>query len=437
MVSHDHRQRGHAASIIIARGNGLVCNDMSSFPGAQRRAILPPTMRLILLGGTAGLACLNLSACSIVSAAGPSTRAINRAGTKVVENADIRIIDVSDAVARRIVANERVGQFADTLGNGTPIGSIIGRGDVLDIAVWEAPPAALFGASVGGSQLGDGVAINALARGTTLPEQMVDSDGRITIPFAGSIVAAGRTPQQIERDITNRLTGKAHLPQAIVRIIHNASSNVTVVGDVANSARIPLTARGERLLDVLAASGGVKQPVGKMTIQITRGNTVASLPLSTVINDPRQNIRLQADDVVTALYQPFSFTALGATGRNEEIAFEATGLTLAQALGRVAGLQDQRADVRGAFIFRLEDPVNLGLPAGTQIRTTPDGKVPVIYRIDLKNPATFFVAQGFPIRNKDVLYVSNAPLADIQKFGRRDYVVNTASRHDRSGGPVM
>jgi polysaccharide export outer membrane protein len=40
----------------------------------------------------------------------------------------------------------------------------------------------------------------------------------------------------------------------------------------------------------------------------------------------------------------------------------------------------------------------------------------VIYRVDLGDPASFFVAQSFPIRNKDVLYVSSAPLADLQKF---------------------
>ena len=49
-------------------------------------------------------------------------------------------------------------------------------------------------------------------------------------------------------------------------------------------------------------------------------------------------------------------------------------------------------------------------------RTTPDGMIPVIYRIDMKNPTTFFAAQSFPVRNKDVIYVSNAPLADFQKF---------------------
>lgn len=48
--------------------------------------------------------------------------------------------------------------------------------------------------------------------------------------------------------------------------------------------------------------------------------------------------------------------------------------------------------------------------------TTPEGKIPVIYRVNLKDPATFFVAQSFPVQNKDVLYVSNAPAAELQKF---------------------
>lgn len=355
-----------------------------------------------------------LSGCAIMSAAGPSSRSVNRAEGVVMENnASIKIVDVSDAVARRVIASQQQHLFSESLGDGYAAGSIIGRGDVLDVAIWEAPPAALFGSVGTDSRLGGSV---STARGTALPEQMVNADGRINIPFAGSVMAAGRTSLQIERDIAGRLAGKAHLPQVIVRLVRNANSNVTVVGDVTTSARVPVTAKGERLLDILASVGGVRQPIGKMTIQITRGQRNASMPLGAVIRDPRQNIRLQPDDIVTALFQPFSFTALGATGRNEELAYEGTGLTLAQALGRVAGIQDQRADVKGVFIFRLEDPAALDDATRQTARLTPDGKVAVIYRINLKDPATFFVAQSFPIHDKDVLYVSNAPLADIQKF---------------------
>lgn len=356
---------------------------------------------------------LALSACSIMPGAGPSSRTVDRAASQSVANADIKIIDVSDAVARQVIEAGRTAWFADALGDGYPVGSIIGKGDVLDIAIWEAPPAALFGAAGGDARLASS---SSTSRGTALPEQMVDSDGRITIPFVGRVQAAGRTPQQIAKAIDQALVGKAHRPQTIVRVLRNATTNVTVVGDVSGSARVPLTAKGERLLDVLAAVGGAKQPVGKTTIQITRGDRIASMPLEAVIKNPRQNIRLQPDDVVTALFQPYSFTALGAVGRNEEINFEGNGITLAQALGRVAGLQDQRADVKGVFLFRLEEPAALDPVMRESARTTPDGKVPVIYRVNLKDPASFFVAQSFPIRNKDVLFVSNAPFADIQKF---------------------
>jgi polysaccharide export outer membrane protein len=72
--------------------------------------------------------------------------------------------------------------------------------------------------------------------------------------------------------------------------------------------------------------------------------------------------------------------------------------------------------VRGAFIFRLEDPAALDPAVAATARRTPDGRIPVIYRIDLSNPTTFFAAQSFPIRDKDVLYVSTAPLSDFQRF---------------------
>lgn len=280
---------------------------------------------------------------------------------------------------------------------------------MLEVSLWEAPPATLFG----------GGAVDPRApsstRATTLPEQMIDRDGFISVPFAGRIKAAGLAPQAVEAEIVRRLTGKANQPEVLVRVVRNASATVTIVGEVVSSTRMPLTASGERLLDALAAAGGVRQPVNKTTLQVTRGRQFQSLPLDLVIRDPAQNVPLQPGDVVTALFQPLSFTALGATGKNEEIAFEAQGITLAQALARAGGLLDNRSDAQGVFLFRFEPQGALDWPR-QPVATTPDGLVPVVYRMDLKDPASFFVMQGFPVQNKDVLYVSNAPAADLQKF---------------------
>lgn len=355
-----------------------------------------------------------MSGCAMMTAAGPSSRAVNNAKKNAVLNADIKIVDVNDVIARRLANRDHSALFSETLGDGRAGAIVIGRGDIVDISIWEAPPAALFGSAAGDSRMS--VSATSMARGTSFPEQMVDANGQIFVPFAGSVAAAGKTPQEIERDIAARLAGKAHQPQVIVRLVNNATANVTVVGDVANSSRVPLTVKGERLLDAIASAGGVKQPVGKTLIQITRGQKVQSLPLEAVIRDPRQNIRLQPDDVITLLFQSYSFTSLGATGASAEVPFEGTGISLAQALGRVGGIQDARADAKGVFIFRFEDPAVLGPSYQRVPAYTPDGKIPVIYRINLKDPATFFVVQSFPIQNRDVLYVSNAPLADVQKF---------------------
>jgi polysaccharide export outer membrane protein len=370
----------------------------------------------------AGLLLLSLSACSSLGGAGPSARTISSVAKRqeTLSTAPIQVVDVTEAVARRALAANHARGFSETLGDAPPTGNIIGRGDVLQVSIWEAPPAVLFGTS----STAFGTATSSPLIGASpsvglksaLPDMMVDEDGLIRVPFAGSIQAAGRTPRQVEREITARLTGKAHDPQVSVQISSNASSNVTIVGDVSNNTRLPLTPKGERLLDVIASAGGVKQPVGKIMIQITRGDRVANMPLEAVIRDPSQNIRLAANDVVTALFQPFSFTSLGATGTSSEVSFESTGITLAQALGRVGGLKDDRADIRGAFIFRLEDPAAVDPAIAAAARRTPDGRIPVIYRIDLHDPATFFAAQSFPMRNKDVIYVSAAPLSDFQRF---------------------
>lgn len=322
----------------------------------------------------------------------------------------IYVVDVDDAMARRLLASQQQNLFSDIFKKTNHFHNTIGAGDVLEVYLWEAPPASLFGSGSLDSKID-----SLTTRVTTFPEQMVSADGTINIPFAGQVPAAGYTLQQIELEIVRRLKEKANQPQALVKLTHNNTSNVTIVGEVASSTRMPLTARGERLLDALAVAGGVRQPINKMTLQLTRGDQVQALPLETIIRDPKQNIVLEPGDVITSIFQSLSFTVLGATGKNDEVNFEAQGISLTQALARAGGLQDNRADAQGVFIFRLESPdlVDVGNRAVT---LTPDGKIPVIYRMNLKDPAAFFIAQSFPIRNRDVLYVSNAPGTELQKF---------------------
>ncbi|WP_240309384.1 MULTISPECIES: polysaccharide biosynthesis/export family protein [Sphingomonas] len=354
-----------------------------------------------------------LSGCQslgISTAVGPTRREV-LASSRDLTIPGLQIIPVTTASAAQLSSVEPQQRFSDIFGNARPIGTIVGVGDVVEVTIWEAPPAVLFGGAPVSTRIGNDV---QGSRPGTLPELMVGPNGTISVPFAGEVPAAGRSLEQIQRTIVARLHGKANAPQAIVRITRNATANVSVVGEVAQSGRVPLTPKGERLLDVIAAAGGTRQPIERITVQLARDDRTATMPLQAVVQDSRQNIILQKDDVLTLLYQPYSFTVLGAAGKNEEIRFEQTGLTLSQALGRTAGLQDQRADSRGVFIFRFEPVERLrGLTTSALPAT---GRVPVIYRVDLKNPETYFAAQRFAMKDGDVMYVANSPAAEFQRF---------------------
>jgi polysaccharide export outer membrane protein len=326
----------------------------------------------------------------------------------------IRLVDVNDALARRLAASKRLGRFADVFPGNGDNEHLIGPGDVVEVSVWEAPPAMLFGAVVLDPRSGP-----TTTRVVTFPEQMVTPNGTITMPFAGRVSVKRRTTQEIEADIVRRLTGKANQPQVLVRVIRNNTSNVTVVGEVNTSTRMPLTPKGERLLDALAAGGGVRHPISRTAVQLSRHDITVAMPLDAVIRDPRQNVPLRPGDVVAALFQPQSFSVLGATGRNEEIPFEAQGISLAQALARSGGLNDSRADARGVFVFRFEDPRLIAAEvADMAAAAEADGPVPVVYQINLRDPASFFVTQHFPVQDRDVIYVANSPASEFEKFLR-------------------
>lgn len=323
----------------------------------------------------------------------------------------LTIIDIDNNTINRATQINVPRRFSENFQGGVANDYRIRSGDVLTISMWEAPPALLFGSS------SDVTGISS-SKEVKLPEQMVNNQGQITIPFLGKISVVGKNPQQVQEIITKGLARKANQLSAIVGVSKNNSAIVTVVGEVNNSLRMPLTGKGERLLDAIAAAGGTKYPSSKVTVQLNRGGRTIDMPLDAIINDSRQNVVLQAGDVVSVKYQSNSFTVLGATVKNDEINFETNGISLMQALARSGGLNDNRADSRGVFVFRYETPEMLTVDQVKQV--SPEyiraGRVPVVYRLNLKDPMNYILAQHFPIKNQDVVYVSNAPATEFGKF---------------------
>jgi len=291
----------------------------------------------------------------------------------------------------------------------------ISVGDTLGVAIWEAGGGTLFGDPMTMSGGLTAFAPSPGARPSTIPEQLVLADGAISIPFAGRVPVAGQTPQAVEDRIRAALKGKASNPQVIVAVSRSAFNTVTVTGEVVTGGRVPLSPKGDRILDVIASVGGMKAPVYDSSVRLTRNGVTASVPLSTLIEQPRENIYVWPGDVLTLIHQPRAFQSFGATNRNDEIPFGREALNLSQALAKAAGLRDERADPEGVFVLRYE-------PRGLVTKLTPaplmtgGEMVPVVYNFDFGDPKTYFLAQRFAVQDKDIIYVSNAKTGGIQKF---------------------
>ncbi len=393
----------------------MVRSALTTFPfGLLKRAFL-----LALCGTLVG--------CGITPSSGPSRdEMVKGVSTLPQEGAPpFAWVEVDrhtlDVLARRSPPTLR-GFFGDYRPSAL---QVIGVGDAMQITVWEAAAGGLFSADVGNLAPG--------SRSAAIPEQVVGRDGSVTVPYAGRINVAGRTQQQVEAAIIERLRGKAIEPQALVNVTRNISNTVTVSGEVANGARIPLTLRGDRILDVIAQAGGYRSAVHETFISLTRGDRTARAPLQALLANPGENIYVRPGDILTIESRPQTFTVAGALGANAVIPFDARGITLEEAIGRSGGLNDNRADPDGFFVLRYEPSALVREFPNVSRDLLREPLIPVAYHLNMRDPTALFAARRFPIRDKDIIYASNAPLAEIGKIVQ---LVNTVAQPAAQGVAV-
>jgi polysaccharide export outer membrane protein len=251
--------------------------------------------------------------------------------------------------------------------------------------------------------------------GTRIPVQEVGPGGTITVPYAGIIPVVGRTPNEVQQTIEQRLADKAVDPQALVVVQRSVANSVTVAGEIVGGKRVTLNPGGERLLDVIAAAGGAQAPVHETFVRLSRDGITATIPLATLVDHPEENIYAQPDDVLTLVRRVQTYSVFGATGQNAAITFNRDRLSLSEALAQAGGLLDDRADPRAVFLFRYEpDGVvkALGQPLATH---APEGMSPIAYRLDLSDPKSYLLAKNFPVRDRDVVFVANAEILPVYR----------------------
>lgn len=155
---------------------------------------------------------------------------------------------------------------------------VIGATDMLSINVWKEPDVS-----------------------RVIP---VRSDGKISLPLAGEIQASGKTPLQLEKEITEKLKTYISDPEVTVMVQESKSQKFNILGQVVKPGAYPLTST-TTVLDAIALAGGFKDFAKKKSIYVLRKKSSGEperIPFNykDVISgkNPSQNIPLQSEDTI-------------------------------------------------------------------------------------------------------------------------------------------
>ncbi|OLP62783.1 sugar ABC transporter substrate-binding protein [Xaviernesmea oryzae] len=320
---------------------------------------------------------------------------------------DYALVDINKTVLGLLQSVKAADSFKGFGGGRGPAPNLpLGVGDIVQVSIFESQSGGLFVPSDAGSRPGNYV---------TLPNQTIGKDGAIMVPYAGRIPVAGRSVESVQNDIQKRLQNRAIEPQVIVSKVTTRSAQVAVLGDVNGATKIELNEGGDRILDLISQAGGLSTPGLETYVTLQRGNRTATILYDDLTKTPSENIFAQPGDTIIVNRERRTYLAFGASGTNGRFDFEDARLTLGEALGKAGGLLDARANPEQVLLYRR---VNRELLArlGVDVRRFVDTEIPVIFRADMRDPATMFVAQQLPMQDKDIIFVTNADSIELLKF---------------------
>ena len=346
--------------------------------------------------------------------AGPTSNAIKSGISPTLPYALIKLTPETIDILAAHEPKGLAGAFTDR----RPSANItFGIGDVVSVTIFEASSGGLFIPVEAGARSGNFV---------SLPDQMVDSTGNITVPFAGLIKAAGRSNVQIQNEIVEKIKNRAIEPQVIVALSQQRTSLISVVGSVNTPLRfaVPASGAGDRVLDAITRAGGISGPGYASWVMLERGGRRATVPFENLVMNANNNIYILPGDRIYVYQEQQKFIAFGATGNiasttsglgQTQINFDAWRLNLAEAVAKAGGLADFAADPRSVFLYRLE-PREVAQLLGADMSQFDRPLVPVIFTISFQDPGGYFLATRLQMRNDDIIFMANAPSNDISKI---------------------
>ena len=264
----------------------------------------------------------------------------------------------------------------------------VGVGDVLNITVWDHPeltiPAGQF-------------------RSAGETGNVVHPDGTIFYPYVGKISVDGLHVTQIRELITTDLGRYIEAPQVDVSVAAYRSQRVFVSGAVGQPSTLPITNVPLTLMDALTACGGMSADADWRSVVLTsegeQGSSKEVLDLYALLQkgDMSQNRILGANDIVhVPRNDGLKVFVMGDVIKAETQRIDRSGLTLAEALNNVGGINEGSANASGIFVLRASDRQD---------------KLVNLYQLNAEVGSMLILSTQFQLQPMDIVYVTSAPVA--------------------------
>lgn len=255
----------------------------------------------------------------------------------------------------------------------------VGPQDILSVTVWDHPELTIPAGSF---------------RSPEEDGQLVAQNGTIFYPYAGIVNVQGKTVGEIREILERGLSGKIKDPQVAVRVTAFRSQKVFVAGQVTKGeGPLPITDEPLTVVRAIDLAGNVTAGADKTNITLSRDGKYYHINLLTMYEngDLSQNYLLRDGDILyvpdRSLQQVF---VMGEVSEPQSLEMYNGRMSLSEALGRVGGANQITSNPGRVFVVR------------------GDSDNPAIYHLDADSPGQLLLANAFPLKPFDVIFVGAA-----------------------------